>query len=223
RKAMNIEGLGEEIVSKLVDEGLVRDPADLYDLTVEQIAALERFADKSAHNLITGIAESKNTPYARVLFALGIRHVGETTAAKLAEYFDAVEKLVEADVETIASVPDVGPTIARSVRAFFDDPVRLRVLERLKAAGVRLRADDKPPVSDALKGKKFIITGVFDGTSRETIKEWIISHGGTVASSVTKNLDYAVVGEGAGPSKMEKIAALGVKTIGLRELYALAP
>ncbi len=221
RKALDIDGLGSEIVSRLVDEGLVRDPADLYDLTAEKISALERFAEKSAQNLVAAIAATKNVPFSRVLYGLGIRHVGETTAAKLAEKFKSLAALQNAAENEVAAVHDVGETIARSVKAFFDDPDNAHMIERLAAAGLKFQADENRTQGDELKGKKFLITGAFEGTSREQIKDWITSRGGTVASSVAKTLDYVVVGADAGPSKMEKIAALNLKTIGLDELYAL--
>jgi DNA ligase (NAD+) len=223
RKALNIDGLGAEIVSRWVDQGLIRDPADLYDLTAEQIVVLERFAEKSAQNLLRGIAETKNVPYPRVLYGLGIRHVGETTAAKLAEHFATIDDLAAADVATIAAVHDVGPVVAESIRAFFDDPDHARMIQRLKAVGLRFRADEKSAVSDVLKGKKFLITGTFPGVQRDDLKRWITDRGGSVSATVAKTLDYVVVGHDAGPAKMEKIASLGLKTIGLDELYALDP
>ena len=222
RKALNIDGLGTEVVSRLVDEGMVRDPADLYDLTVEQVAGLERFAEKSAQNLISGIEATKNVPFARVLFGLGIRHVGETTAQKLAEKFKSLDALKNADMAEVAAVHDVGEKIAASVRAFFSDPDNVRMTVRLAAAGLKFQLDETSSGSEELKGKKFLITGTFEGVSRDEIKDWITSRGGTVASSVAKTLDFVVVGADAGPSKMEKIAALKLKTIGLSELYGLA-
>ncbi len=217
RKAMNIQGLGEKILKKLYEAGLVKTFSDLYRLTPDSFRGLEGFAEKLPEKLITEIQGSRQVPYERVLYALGIRHVGETAAQKLAEAFPSIEGLLSAPEEEIASVHGIGEVIARSVRAFLDDPENQAEIQALKAAG--LQFEKKTHTREGpLAGKRFLISGKFEGISREALKSYIIEHGGLYASGVSKNLDYLVAGADMGPSKKARAEALGVRMITLEEL-----
>ena len=208
RGGMDIEGLGDKIVSQLLDAGLIRDPADLYDITKEQLLELERFADKSAENLIAAIARSKHPPLERLLFALGIRHVGEYVAKILSRKFGSVGKIEAASQEELTAIDGIGPTIAESIYKFFHEPHNLKILRKLEQAGVR-PVVEKQATSTALAGKTFVFTGSLKGLSREKAKEIVESLGGTATSSVSKKTDYVVAGEDPG-SKFDKAKSLGV-------------
>lgn len=223
RKAMNIEGLGIETVSLLIENKLVETYADLYDLRKEQLLLLDRMADKSADNLINGIAESKKTPYEKVLYALGIRHVGETVAKKLAQAFPSIEILKAAQMEALGQVEDIGERIAKSVIEFFQNPINQSILEKLKSHGLLLESNQerKPVVSDRLKGLSFVVSGVFEAFSRDQLKALIESHGGAVAGSISKKTDYLVAGANMGPAKREKAEQLGVKMMSEQEFRDL--
>ncbi len=215
RKAMNIEGLGEETIDLLYRKGLVRDAADLYELTVEQLAPLERLGEKSARNIIESIERSKEVPFERVLFALGIRYVGETVARKLARHFGSIDALAEASLEELMAAEEVGEKIARSIRTFFSKPANRRLIERLRAHGVKMALDEDqreetPPL---LEGKTFVVSGVFRHFSREEIKQTIEKYGGKVSSSVSSRTTYLLAGEKPGPNKLEKAAALNIPVI----------
>jgi len=221
RKAMDIEGLGSEIVAQLVGAGLVRDVADLYDLRYEQLVSLERFADKSARNLVDAIARSRQVPFERVLFGLGIRHVGENVAEKLAQAFGHIDALAAATPDQIAAVYTLGERIAQSVHSYFADPATQQRIERLRAAGLQLEAQAAVRHSDALAGKKLVVSGTFPGYERDALKDLIAAHGGTNVGSISKNVDYLVAGDKMGPAKREKAEALGVPIITLEDLLAL--
>jgi DNA ligase (NAD+) len=221
RKAMQIEGLGTEIVSQLVDHGLIKNYADLYDLTFEQLVSLERFAEKSAKNLIDSIENSKKMPFERVFFALGIRHVGENIARKLVQQFKTLENLRKADVETIASVHEIGNKIAESVVQFMADPVNRQLLDRMQKHGLQFEANVKQVASDKLAGKKVLISGTFEGIDREALKQMILDNGGANATSVSSKLDYLLAGDKVGPEKLKKAQDLGVKIISLEEFKQL--
>ncbi|RMG20416.1 MAG: NAD-dependent DNA ligase LigA [Bacteroidetes bacterium] len=221
RGAMDIDGLGTEIVNQLVDAGLVKNYADLYDLTYEQLVGLERFAELSARNLLNSIEKSKQKPFDKVLFALGIRFVGATVAKKLARHFTSLEALAQAELETLKSVPDVGEQIARSVREFFSHPENLKTVQRLLDAGLKVRMEKIGTQSEQLIGKSFVISGVFNSHSREEIKELIESLGGEVKSSVSSKTTYLLAGEHAGPSKISKAQKLGVTIISEQEFMEL--
>lgn len=208
RGGMDIEGLGDKIVSQLLDAGLIRDPADLYDITKGQLLDLERFADKSADNLIQAITRSKQPPLDRLLFALGIRHVGEYVAKILARKFGSVEKIEAASQEELTAIEGIGPTLAESIYRFFHEPHNLKILRKLERAGVRPFAE-KHATSTALAGKTFVFTGSLKGFSREKAKEAVSAFGAAAASSVSKKTDYVVAGEDPG-SKYEKAKSLGV-------------
>jgi DNA ligase (NAD+) len=208
RGGMDIEGLGDKIVSQLLDAGLIRDPADLYDITKEQLLGLERFADKSADNLIRAITRSKHPSLERLLFALGIRHAGEYVAKILARKFGNVGKIEAASQEELTAIEGIGPTIAESIYRFFHEPHNLKILRKLEEAGVR-PVVEKHAASTALAGKTFVFTGSLASFSREKAKEIVESLGAAATSSVSKKTDYVVVGEVPG-SKYEKAKALGV-------------
>jgi DNA ligase (NAD+) len=222
RRALDIEGLGERIVDQLVDGGVIKTLPDLYRLGVASLAELERMADKSAANLVAAIDMSKRTTLARFLFALGIRHVGETTAKDLARHFGRLDRIVGAGVEQLLEVDDVGPVVAQSIRTFFDQPHNREVVEQLRAAGVRWdehegRADAAPR---PLAGKTFVLTGSLPTLEREDAKALIEAAGGKVSGSVSKKTHYVVAGEAAG-SKLDKARELGVVVIDEAALRSL--
>ena len=208
RGGMDIEGLGDKIVSQLLDAGLIRDPADLYAITKEQLLELERFAEKSAENLIAAIARSKHPPLERLLFALGIRHVGEYVAKILSKKFGSVGKIETASQEELTAIDGIGPTIAESIFKFSHEPHNLKILRKLEQADVR-PVVEKQATSTALAGKTFVFTGSLKGLSREKAKETVVSLGGAATSTVSKKTDYVVAGEDPG-SKYEKAKSLGV-------------
>ena len=214
RKAMNIDGLGAETVDAMVDAEMISNPADLYDLTYEQVLAMDRMAEKSAGNLIEGIQSSKEIPFERVLYALGIRYVGETVAKKLARHFKSVENLMQADYEALTSVDEIGESIANSVLEFFAVKQRQDLIMRLKSHGLNFEiGEDEMPQSALLEGKTFVVSGVFVEVSRNELKKLIETNGGKVAGGVSKNTDYLIAGENMGPSKRKKALDLDVEII----------
>lgn len=223
RKALNIDGLGEETVALLFDKNLIRDAADLYTLTRDQLLALERFADKSADNTIKSIEKSKTVPFPRVLYGIGIRYVGETTAKKLAQHFGSIDSLAAATVEQLIEVEDVGERIALSIVDFFGDERNRVFIDKLKHAGVQLaiKASDSETISDKLKGMTVVISGTFSRISRDELKELIARHGGRNASSISASTSLLVAGDNMGPSKLEKANRLGIKIIGEDEFFAM--
>ena len=215
RKAMDIEGLGGETVALLVRNGLIRNYADLYDLTLEQVIPLERMAERSAQNLIDGIALSKNIPFERVLFALGIRHVGETVAKKLAKHYNTIDNLAQVSEDELIEVDEIGIIIAQSVRKFFDSEENKYTIERLKNYGVQLERDanDLKNQTDKLQGRSFVVSGVFSKVSRNELKKLIEDNGGKVSGSISKKTGFVVAGDNMGPSKKIKADSLGVPII----------
>jgi DNA ligase (NAD+) len=207
--------LGERTIDQLYSLGLVKSPADLYDLKKEDALRLEGFKDKSAKNLLDGIASSKERPFENVLFAIGIRYVGKTVAEKLARYFKTIDKLAGASLEELLNAPEVGEKIARSVFEFFKNPENQREIARLKKAGLNFESHEKEPekVSDALGNKSFVISGTFQKYERDQLQEIILKNGGRVLSSVSGKLDYLLAGDNMGPSKKEKAEKLGVTII----------
>lgn len=218
RKAMDIEGLGEETVDQLYKAGLIKTNADLYDLTLEQLLPLERMAEKSALNLLAGVSKSKEVPFERLLFALGIRYVGETVAKKLARHFGSLEQLKHANEDELLAVEEIGPRIAQSVLAFFAEEQNNLLLQQLVEAGLQTKVQEQEGSSEALKGFTFVVSGVFETFSRDGIKEEIEKNGGKVASSVSAKTNFLVAGEGMGPSKKAKAESLGVRVISEVEL-----
>lgn len=213
RKAMNIEGLGDETVQLLYENGLLGDIANLYDLEVEHLVPLERLGQKSAENIINSIAKSLEVPYSRVLFAIGIRYVGETTAKKLAAAIPSIDALMAASREELVEVEEVGGKIADSIIDYFADPRNVEIIDRLRRAGVQLEAVQREKLSDSLAGKKIVISGTFEHHSRPELKDLIELHGGSNQSSVSKATDYLLAGAGIGPKKLETATKLGVKII----------
>ncbi|RMF19700.1 MAG: NAD-dependent DNA ligase LigA [Deltaproteobacteria bacterium] len=218
KSAMDIDGLGEKLVSNLIDTGLVRSFADLYRLDAGRLAELERMGPKSAANLIRAIDESRSRPLDRLLYALGIRHVGETAARTLARAFGSLDRLAAASIEELTAVDGVGPEMASAIRAFFDDPGNRAMLAELDEVGVRPQAEPIEAGS-RLAGKTFVLTGALS-LPRNRVKDLIQQAGGTVSSSVSRKTDYVVVGEDPG-SKLRKAKELGVRTIGENELWEL--
>jgi DNA ligase (NAD+) len=209
RRAMDIDGLGERIVDQLVDRGMVRNPADLYRLTAGRVAQLERMADKSAENLVQALEKSRSTTLERLVFALGIRNVGESTARDLARHFGSLDALVAATPESLQQAPDVGPVVARSIRQFFDEPHNREVVQALRDAGVSWSEGPPAPRPVSRAAKTFVLTGTLRGMSRDEARARIEAHGHRVAGSVSKKTDYVVAGEDAG-SKLEAARKLGV-------------
>jgi DNA ligase (NAD+) len=220
RRAMNIDGLGDKLVDQLVDKGLVRDVADLYSLTHEELAGLERMGDKSASNLLEEIENSKRAELARVIFAIGIRFVGERTGQFLAEHFGSLDKLAKATEEELYEVEEVGPRVAESILHFFREPQNLKVLEKLRKAGLQFEQKQTRKAAGKLAGKQFVLTGTLPTYSRDEATRLIEEAGGRVISSVSKKTDYVVVGADPG-SKLDKARSLGVKTIDEAELLKL--
>jgi DNA ligase (NAD+) len=220
RRAMDIEGLGDKLVEQLVDDGLVRTPADLYGLCLDQLASLPRMAEKSAGNLLAAIERSKQTTLARFIFALGIRNVGETTAKDLARHFGVLDDLLAADLARLQQVPDVGPVVAASLLRFFAEPHNGDVIRQLRAAGIRWPAGVPAAVAAPLAGKTFVLTGTLPSLTRDQATALIEAQGGKVAGSVSKKTDYVVAGGEAG-SKLDKARDLGVIILDQTQLMEL--
>jgi DNA ligase (NAD+) len=213
RRAMDIEGLGDKLVEQLVDQGIVKTPADLYKLGVLALANLERMAEKSASNIVAAIEASKDATLARFIFALGIRNVGETTAKDLARHFGNLDALMAADGERLQQVPDVGSVVAASIAGFFAEPHNREVVEQLRAAEVRWpEGVPQADVVSAISGKTFVLTGSLPTLTRDAAKEMIEARGGKVSGSVSKKTDYVVAGAEAG-SKLDKAQALGLQVL----------
>lgn len=219
RKAMDIEGLGGETVELLFKEGLIQNYADLYTLTKEQILPLERMADKSAENLVNGVQASKTIPFERVLFALGIRYVGETVAKKLAKAFKDIDALMTASHEELVAVDEIGDRIAESVLDFFSEPANVEVVDRLKSYGLQfsLSEEQLENQTELLKGQTFVVSGVFETISRNDLKKMIEDNGGKVSSSISSKTSFLVAGDKMGPSKRTKAETLGVPIISEQE------
>lgn len=213
RKAMNIDSLGEETIELFYQQGLVKSVADLYTLNREKLLPLERMADKSVNNILTNLESSKNAPFERVLFALGIRHVGATVAKNLARAFGSMQKLREAPLEALTAVEEIGDKIAESVREYFSDPENLKLIEFLQQQGLNFEAVAKAAESDLLKGLQIIASGKLQKYSREEIKQVIEAHGGKAVSSISKQTSYVLAGENIGPNKLKKALDLGIPVI----------
>jgi DNA ligase (NAD+) len=223
RKAMDIEGLGGETVALLFNNNLVKDYADLYELTVEQILPLERMAQKSAENLVNGVQKSKEIPFERVLYAIGIRYVGETVAKKLAKHYKTIDALQKASLMDLILVDEIGEKIAQSVIEFFENQENVKIIERLKQFGVQLEIVEKfnPNATEKLLGKIFVVSGVFEKFSRDDLKKAIEDNGGKIGSSISAKTDFVVAGENMGPAKLEKANQLKVPIISESNFLAM--
>ncbi|MFI3262815.1 MAG: NAD-dependent DNA ligase LigA [Rikenellaceae bacterium] len=221
RKAMNIDGLGDETIELLCAQGLIRNVADLYSLQKEQIEVLERMGDKSATNIIKAIEKSKSIPFERVLFALGIRYVGETTAKKIAFSIKNIESLENAALERLLEIDEVGDKIAESIQLFFGDLNNIQIIEKLKSHSLSFNVIEKETLSSNLENLKIVVSGVFKTMSRDELKGKIEAHGGKVVSSISKNTSFIVAGDDMGPSKYEKATKLNVKIISENEFLEL--
>jgi len=226
RRAMDVEGLGDKLVDQLVDGGLIHSLPELYALDVAKLSGLDRMADKSAANLVASLAKSKHTTLARFLYALGIRHVGETTSKDLARHFGGMERLMEASVEQLLQVNDVGPVVAQSAHAFFAQPHNREVVDQLRSAGIDWTESDgtADTAPRPLAGKTFVLTGTLPQLSRDEAKDLIEAAGGKVSGSVSKKTHYVVAGAEAG-SKLDKARELGIPLLdeeGLRALLQAA-
>ena len=215
RRAMNIEGLGPETVDQFYQEGLIHDVADLYNLRAEDICRLERMGEKSAENIIQGIENSKQVPYERVLFALGIRFVGETVAKKLAKAFRSMDALMSATFDELIYVDEIGEKIARSIRLYFSEDKNRNLVERLRHAGLKMQGEeeDLSGHTDKLSGKSIVISGVFTHHSRDEYKELIEKNGGKNVGSISKKTSFILAGDNMGPSKLEKAEKLGIPIV----------
>ncbi|SOE22935.1 DNA ligase (NAD+) [Spirosomataceae bacterium TFI 002] len=237
RKALDIDSLGQGKIEILIENGLVKDPADLYQLTYDKLLGLEKvhtdevtgksrkvsFKEKTVENILKGIESSKNQPFEMVLFGLGIRFVGQTTADKLASYFKNIDALSIATEEQLLQVPDVGGKVAQSIVAYFADEENVQMVAKLKAAGLQLETIERETVSEgnALEGLLLLYTGTFKNYARQELEDKIASNGGKLVSGVSKKLNYLIVGEGAGPSKLAKAEKLGVQMISEEEFEEL--
>jgi len=225
RKAMNIEGLGEETVELLFNKKLIKNFADLYDLHLEQLVPLERLGEKSASNILNSIKNStKETPYHRVLFALGIRHVGETVARILSKKFKSIDELMSADLEQLTSVNEIGPKIATSIISYFADKENIEIINRLKSTSIRFRSEEKTEAEAGVKildDKTIVISGVFQNHTREEYKEIIEQNGGINATSISGNTSFILGGENIGPAKKEKAGKLNVPILSEQEFLKI--
>lgn len=215
RKAMDIDGMGSETIELLFEKGLIKNIADIYDLKKEDILPLERMAEKSAANLVAGVEQSKQIPFARVLFALGIRFVGETVAKKLALHFKSIDNIMNATFEQLVEAEEIGEKIAASIKDYFAKEDNLEIIKRLRKKGLKfeLSEEENTKVSDKLAGKIFVVSGVFSKFSRDELKKAIEDNGGKNAGSISAKTSYVLAGENMGPSKLEKAEKLGVPII----------
>jgi len=224
RKAMNIDGIGSETIDLLYQKGLIKNVADLYTLTYDQLIQLDRFGEKSVTNVLKGIEESKKTPFKNVMFAIGIRYVGATVAEKLAVHFKNISNIKNASLEQLLEAPEIGVKIAESVINWFKNEAHVELIEKLSAAGVKLELSDNEILtldSEIFKGKSFVISGVFENYERDELKDIILKNGGKINSGITGKLDYLVAGENMGPAKLEKAQKLGIKIISETEFITL--
>lgn len=220
RRALDIQGLGDKLVEQLVDRDWVKTPADLFELEPAQLETLERMGEKSALKIHAAVQAAKHTTLPRFLYALGIRDVGEATALALAQQFGDARALADAPVADIQRVPDVGPIVAGSVRAYFENPENRRLLERLLASGIEWPALERPASTGLIAGKTFVLTGTLEHMSRDAARDAIVERGGKVTGSVSKKTDYVVAGADPG-SKLDKARELGVRVLDEATLQAL--
>ncbi|MBO5717572.1 MAG: NAD-dependent DNA ligase LigA [Alistipes sp.] len=221
RKAMDIEGLGGETIELLWENGMLSDIADIYNLDPIALASLPRLGEKSAANILEGVRISKSVPFERVLFAIGIRFVGETTAKYLATHFRTLDAIAAATAEELAEAEEIGSKIAESIIAYFAEDNNRTILDRLRSAGLRFEIEDKVCTSNALSGKNIVISGKFEGRSRDDMKALVEEHGGKNLAAVSANVDFIVAGDNMGPAKRQKAEKLGIKILNEQEFMAL--
>ncbi len=222
RKAMDIDSLGAETIVQLFEAGLVNDIADLYTLEKEDLLPLERMAERSIEKLFDGLEQSKNIPFARVLFALGIRYVGETVAKKLASHFKSIDALMAADLEALVAVDEIGGRIAQSVLDFFRNPASRDIIARLKNYGLQFESNEEETIlSSIFAGKSMVVSGVFETLSRDELKALIEKHGGKNTSSISKKTDFLIAGENMGPSKLQKATDLHITILSEQEFLSM--
>lgn len=221
RKAMDIDGLGGETIELLWESGMLHDISDIYHLDAVALASLPRLGERSATNILEGVRLSRQVPFERVLFALGIRFVGETTAKYLASHFRTLDNIAAASAEQLAEAEEIGSKIAESIIAYFADQNNRSIIERLREAGLRFEVEDKIKISNTLEGKNIVISGKFDGRSRDDMKALVEEHGGKNIASVSANVDFIVAGENMGPAKRQKAEKLGIPILSEEEFMAL--
>ena len=222
RKAMNIDGLGSETIDLLYSQGLIKDIADIYRLTQDDIAKQERLGEKSAQNILAGIEQSKQVPWARVLFALGIRMVGETTAKKIARRFTTIEQLKQASIDQLIAIDDVGEQIAQNIIAYFDDENNQQIVNRLHEAGLQMVSEEEElQLSTKLAGKSIVISGVFSQHSRDEYKQMIEAHGGKNVGSISKKTSFVLAGDNMGPEKRKKAESIGIPLVSEEDFLAM--
>jgi DNA ligase (NAD+) len=222
RKAMDIMGMGSETVALLVKKNLVRTPADLYKLTYEELIQLDGFKERSVLNVLDGVEASKSQPFERVLFAIGIRHVGATVAKKLVRHFRTIESLLSANREDLLAAEEIGEVIADQLLATFQKPEWRSEIERLRQYGLNFEVELKEQLSDSpISAKKIVVSGVFESISRNELKELIETLGGSNVSSISGKTDYVFAGEGMGPAKLKKATSLGVPILNEMEVRTL--
>ena len=220
---MNIDGLGPETVDMFYRLDLIKDAADLYHLTVDDIKDLDRMGQKSAENIVNGIAASRSVPFERVLFALGIRFVGETVAKKIARSFKSIDEVEQASLETLMSVDEIGEKIAQSIVSYFGNPLNRNLVERLKEAGLQFSRseEDLSGYTDKLAGQSIVISGVFEHHSRDEYKEMIERNGGKNVGSISSKTSFILAGANMGPAKLEKAQKLGIRIMSENEFLDL--
>jgi DNA ligase (NAD+) len=221
RKAMNIESLGEETIGLLFENNLINNIADIYNLRASQLAVLPRLGEKSADNIIQSIENSKQVPFYRVLFALGIRFVGETTAKYLAAHFRSLDNIINASREELTEAEEVGEKIADAIIDYFVDENNIAIIERLRSAGLQFEAEERVATSERLTGLAFVISGSFADHSRDELKALIEAHGGKNLAAVSANTSYLLAGDKIGPAKLQKANKLGVKIISEQEFIEM--
>lgn len=221
RKAMDIDGLGSETIEQLFKAGLVKNVADIYDLKGEEVLKLDRMGEKSVENMLNGIAASKAVPFERVLFALGIRYVGETVARKIAQGVKSMQYLMTASYDELIAIDEVGEKIAISVQAFFTDQDNCEIVQRLMAHGLQMETIEEEKAGDQLLGKSIVVSGVFSSFSRDELKKIIVSHGGKNVSSISNKTDFLIAGDKMGPAKLEKANNLGVQIFSEEEFITM--
>jgi len=221
RKAMNIDGLGTETIQVLFEQDLIKNPADLYELTYDQLIPIDRMAEKSVNNMLEGVEASKQIPFEKVLFALGIRFVGDTVAKKLARHFGNIDNIIQASFETLIEVDEIGDRIAESLIEYFSIPENVEMINQLKNHGLQFELAHNEDATDKLKGLVFVVSGVFDKFSRDELKKSIDDNGGKVSSSISGKTDYLVAGDNMGPAKLKKAEKLEVKIISETDFITL--